>query len=135
MDIETGQVLGVECLCRFTDEPRRSPDVWFKEAAACDLGIALEIATLRKALAASAGFPRGMYVSVNASPELAISGQLPAVLAAFPGRRILVEFTEHSRVDDYTTFNAAIMVLRRRGYEIAVDDAGRAIPASSTSSS
>lgn len=123
-DLTTGLPVGVECLCRFQGEAQRTPDVWFKEAEACDLGLALEIATMRKALSASRHFPRGLYVSVNASPELVMSGQLPAVLSAFPNRRIVIELTEHTRVDDYVMLNAAVKLLRSRGYEIAVDDAG-----------
>lgn len=123
-DLTTGLPAGVECLCRFSGEAPRAPDVWFKEAEACDLGLALEIATMRKALSESRHFPRGIYVSVNASPELVMSGQLPAVLSAFPNRRIVIELTEHTRVDDYAMLNAALKLLRLRGYEIAVDDAG-----------
>lgn len=123
-DLKSGKPVGLECLCRFTAESQRSPDVWFKEAEACELGLALEIATMRKALAASQRFPRDLYISVNASPELVMSGQLPAVLAEFSGRRIVIELTEHTRVDDYVMLNAAVKLLRGRGYEIAVDDAG-----------
>lgn len=123
-DLSTGLPVGVECLCRFVGEAQRTPDVWFKEAQDCELGLALEIATMRKALAVSRNFPRELYVSVNASPELVMSGQLPAVLSAFPNRRIVIELTEHTRVDDYGMLNAAIKLLRSRGYEIAVDDAG-----------
>ncbi|MGL5447021.1 MAG: sensor domain-containing phosphodiesterase [Rhabdaerophilum sp.] len=123
-DLKTGAAMGVECLCRFPGDAQRSPDVWFKEANACELGLALEIATMRKALAASRNFPRDLYVSVNASPELVMSGQLPAVLSAYPGRRIVIELTEHARVEDYVMLNAALKLLRSRGYDIAVDDAG-----------
>lgn len=123
-DLKSGKPVGVECLCRFSSEIQRSPDVWFKEAEACDLGLALEIATMRKALAAAQKFPRDLYVSVNASPELVMSGQLPAVLSAFADRRIVIELTEHTRVEDYVMLNAALKLLRMRGFEIAVDDAG-----------
>lgn len=124
VDLQSGLPVGVESLCRFPTLAGRTPDIWFKEAAQCDLGLALEIATMRKALAEAAALPRSVYISVNASPELVISGQLPAILAAYPGRRIVVELTEHARVDDYVMLNAALKLLRARGHAIAVDDAG-----------
>lgn len=123
-DLTKRCIVGFEALCRFEGEPYRSPDVWFKEAAECDLGLALEVATLRKALRMAEGFPRDLYVSINASPELLVSGQLPALLAGAAKRRILVEVTEHAPVADYALMSRALDVLRARGCEIAVDDAG-----------
>jgi EAL domain-containing protein (putative c-di-GMP-specific phosphodiesterase class I) len=123
-DLGARQVVGFEALCRFEGEPYRTPDVWFKEAAACDLGIGLEIATIRKAIRMAEGFPRDLYLSINASPELLVSGQLPALLAGVAKRRILVEVTEHAPVADYAVMGRALNLLRARGCEIAVDDAG-----------
>ncbi|CAN1532202.1 Rtn c-di-GMP phosphodiesterase class I (EAL domain) [Rhabdaerophilaceae bacterium] len=124
VDLLSGNPVGFECLTRFTAEPRRTPDLWFNEAQTCEMGLALEIATIRKALGASRSLPQELYISVNASPQLVISGQLPAILAAYPKRRVVVEITEHARVEDYAVLNSALKVLRKRGYEIAVDDAG-----------
>jgi EAL domain-containing protein (putative c-di-GMP-specific phosphodiesterase class I) len=123
-DLRARRVVGFEALCRFSGEPYRSPDVWFAEAHDCGLGLALETATLRKALKMAEGFPRDHYVSINASPELLVSGQLPALIGRSPGRRLLVEVTEHARVNDYTLLSRALDLLRARGCEIAVDDAG-----------
>lgn len=123
-DLSARRIVGFEALCRFSGEPYRSPDVWFAEAKACDLGLALEIATLRKALRVAEGFPRDLYVSINASPELLVSGQLPALIGQSPGRRLLVEVTEHAQVEDYALLGRALDLLRARGCEIAVDDAG-----------
>lgn len=123
-DLSARRVVGFEALCRFSGEPYRSPDVWFAEAQDCGLGLALEIATLRKALKMAEGFPRDYYVSINASPELLVSGQLPALIGQSPERRLLVEVTEHARVNDYALLSRALDLLRARGCEIAVDDAG-----------
>ena len=123
-DLSARLVVGFEALCRFSGEPYRSPDVWFAEAHDCGLGLALEIATLRKALKMAEGFPPDQYVSINASPELLVSGQLPALIGQSPGRRLLVEVTEHARVDDYALLSRGLDLLRARGCEIAVDDAG-----------
>ena len=123
-DLTSRRVVGFEALCRFAGEPYRSPDLWFAEAQACDLGLALEIATLRKALKMAEGFPRDLYVSINASPELLVSGQLPALIGQYTGRRLLVEVTEHARVEDYALLSRALDLLRQRSCEIAVDDAG-----------
>lgn len=123
-DLTTRKVVGFETLCRFAGEPYRTPDVWFKEADAVGLGLALEAATIRKALRASERFPRDLYLSVNTSPELLVSGQLPALLAGSQKRRVLIEITEHAAVADYALLGAALNQLRARGCEIAVDDAG-----------
>lgn len=123
-DLSTRSVVGLETLCRFEGEPYRSPDIWFKEAETCGLGLALEIATIRKAMIASERFPRDLYISINASPDLVVSGQLPALFAGSAKRRIVVEITEHAPVSDYSVLQTALNSLRLKGCEIAIDDAG-----------
>lgn len=116
--------IGFECLCRFAGEPYRSPDKWFKDAAEVGLGIDLELAVMRKALDEASALPFGIYISVNASPELILSGRLPEVLAQYSGRKLVVEVTEHAAVSDYEALREALKGVRTAGAELAVDDAG-----------
>lgn len=123
-DFYQSQPIGFECLCRFSGEPYRSPDLWFKEAAEVGEALPLEIAVIRKALEGATSLPQGIYVSVNASPDLILCGKLPGALQAFSGLRIVVEVTEHSQVADYAQLRDALSDLRAIGVELAVDDAG-----------
>lgn len=123
-DLSTGEPVGFEALCRFRPEPYRSPDKWFADAAEVGRGIDLELAVMQQALADAAILPAEVYLSVNASPGLLVSGRLQAVIAGCTNRRILVEVTEHVAVSDYTMLSQALADLREAGALIAIDDAG-----------
>lgn len=118
------RAVGFECLSRFRSEPYRSPDVWFNEAAEIGLGPMLELATIELALSGSAGIPVDHYVSVNASPELILSGELAGIITRHKGRKLVVELTEHAPVADYPALLSRLDELRGHGGLIAIDDAG-----------
>jgi EAL domain-containing protein (putative c-di-GMP-specific phosphodiesterase class I) len=115
---------GLEVLCRFAGEPYRSPDQWFNEAFQSGHGVALELAVMSKALQAFRHLPEDIYLSLNASPETILSGELPASLNNAPQDRLVLEITEHAPVADYAALEAALAPLRKGGVRIAVDDAG-----------
>jgi EAL domain-containing protein (putative c-di-GMP-specific phosphodiesterase class I) len=98
--------------------------VWFAEAAELGLGLLLEMASVRAALALLPELPEPLYVSVNVSPSTLSSGELLQALSEVDAGRVLVEVTEHSSVADYDALLAGADVLRRMGARIAVDDAG-----------
>ncbi len=123
-DFYQPQPIGFECLCRFAGEPYRSPDIWFKEAAEIGEALALEIAVIRKALRGALALPRGIYISVNASPALILDRELPRVLKEFSRLRLVVEVTEHAQVADYGLLREALQALKAINVELAVDDAG-----------
>ncbi len=123
-NIETRKPIGVESLSRFAGAPARSPDKWFSEAAETGLGTALEGAAIHLALLALQSFPPQAYLSVNASPETIQSGEFESALDGFQTDRIVLEITEHARVDDYDKLLNAMEPLRARGLRLAVDDAG-----------
>ena len=118
------QVVGYECLSRFSGEPRRGPDVWFAEADGVGLREALEIAAMRKALACARHLPPGAYLSINASPQTIRGDALAGLLADVPGDGLVIELTENATVDDYDALSEALRPLRARGFRLAVDDAG-----------
>jgi EAL domain-containing protein (putative c-di-GMP-specific phosphodiesterase class I) len=116
--------IGFECLSRFLAEPRRSPDVWFNEAASVGLGLKLETTAIELALSGGRNLPRDCYLSINASPELIMSGRLGAIADRHAGRKLIVELTEHAPVDDYAQLLLKLDELRLHGAMIAIDDAG-----------
>ena len=121
---EPYRVVGFEALCRFTHQPYRSPDVWFKQAAAAGCGIRLEMAVLEAARSAFPRLPDHVSISVNASPDTILAGGLPALFAGWPLNRVVLEVTEHAKIDDYGALCAALAPLRRAGVRLAIDDAG-----------
>lgn len=121
--IATGSVIGCEALARFSGPPAR-PDIWFADAERAGLGPALELAAIERALASLPQLPAGVYLSVNASPSLLLSGLLMSSLGAVDAGRVVIEVTEHAAVDDYDTLLRAVGDLRAMGVRLAVDDAG-----------
>jgi len=116
---DTHEVVGYEALTRFDDGTR--PDLCFAEAHAVGMGIELEVACATAALAEASSLPHDQWVSVNLSPAAVLSGTAAAPLHA-PGRRIIVEITEHEPIESYPDLRAAIDACG--GCEISVDDAG-----------
>lgn len=121
--LDDGRLLAVEALTRFDTTPSRPPDVWFHQAARAGLGIELELATIDAALDEAQRLPADVAVSVNTSPDTLIDPRLPALLDRHT-RPVIVEITEHAIIDDYPRLEAALRQLRRRGIQVAVDDAG-----------
>jgi EAL domain-containing protein (putative c-di-GMP-specific phosphodiesterase class I)/DNA-binding response OmpR family regulator len=124
VDLATATVVGVEALARFSCEPRRPPDEWFAEAADVGRSLDFEIAAVSAAVRRLDQLPPTAFLSLNVSPETAMTAELDAVLSAVPAERVIVELTEHRRVDDYERLLGALGTLRTRGVRVAVDDAG-----------
>jgi EAL domain-containing protein (putative c-di-GMP-specific phosphodiesterase class I) len=124
LELVSRRIVGLECLSRFRGEPRRSPDVWFQEAADVGLAIPLELHASKLGLAAFNAVPEDVYLSVNASPSLIEGGHISALGDHWPWSRVLVEITEHAVVNGYERMRTALEPLRERGAKIAVDDAG-----------
>ena len=115
---------GYEALCRFVSVPYRSPDKWFNEAAEIGLGIDLELAVMKATVSAASAMPDDVYLSLNASPAAVASGRLPDALAEARLDNVVLEITEHAKVDDYAVLHSCLAPLKARGMKIAVDDAG-----------
>jgi EAL domain-containing protein (putative c-di-GMP-specific phosphodiesterase class I) len=123
-ELETQTLVGVECLARFDIEPLRPPDRWFDEARDAGVDLDLELHAIRNALTAIDDLPRTVYLGINSSPDLIISGRLAPVLANVDPTRIVLEITEHATVTDYGALTHALRPMRGRGVRLAVDDAG-----------
>lgn len=122
--LESDEMVGAECLSRFDVEPHRTPDVWFDVAHRSGVGLDLELRAIENALGALDRLPAPLWLSVNGSPELILSGRLGPVLAKTDLARIVLEITEHVTVPDYAGVLEALAPLRRRGARLAIDDAG-----------
>jgi EAL domain-containing protein (putative c-di-GMP-specific phosphodiesterase class I) len=121
-DLTDGRPVGVEAFSRFTIAPRRSPDVWFAEAAEVGLGIELEVAAARLAVRGLDRLDPRILVGVNVSPEACCSWELRELLEAVPVERIVLEITEHAPVADYDRLASALAPMRQRGARLAIDD-------------
>ena len=120
--LATGRVLGYEALARFPSASRSSPQGWFAQAHGCGLGPELEAAAIEAALRPT-GRPLGTLLSLNVSPS-ALSSEI--VRRALPQdlTGIVIEITEHEFVPDDDRLAATVADLRRRGAQVAIDDAG-----------
>jgi len=114
-------VVGYEALTRFADGT--PPDIRFAEAARLDLGHELELATLRAAVQAAAGLPRTTLLALNVSPSLVFEGHGLGLALAERAQEVVLEITEHARIDDYAALRAAIQRIEPP-VKVAVDDAG-----------
>jgi PAS domain S-box-containing protein len=121
VDIVLDMVVGYEALTRFADGS--DPEAVFAAAAAANLGLELEIATLKAALVASKQLPSHAWLNVNASPDLILAGEQLRLLLSEVRRPVVVEVTEHTAILDYPAFRAAMAALGPRT-RLAVDDTG-----------
>ncbi|MCW2903895.1 MAG: hypothetical protein JWO67_6160 [Streptosporangiaceae bacterium] len=124
IDLATGKAAGAEALARFPGPLGRTPEQWFADAADVGLGVQLELAAIRVALAELDAVPNGGYLSVNAGPDTVVAPELHALLRSAPASRLVVELTEHVAVADYAALTDALDALRCRGVRVAVDDTG-----------
>ncbi len=123
-DLFKKRPIGLEALCRFEAMPYRSPDKWFEDAKEVNLDLELEETVLKKALLALPNFPSSLYLSVNACPNLILTGKLHSILQDIDASRILVEVTEHAQVNDYELLKEEISAIKALGARVAIDDAG-----------
>jgi EAL domain-containing protein (putative c-di-GMP-specific phosphodiesterase class I)/DNA-binding response OmpR family regulator len=122
LDLDAGQVVGYEALTRFADGA--PPEAVFAEAAAAGVGLELEAATARAALAAARDLPEDCWVSVNVSPSFLTCGDRVAEVMATRGGPVVLELTEHDPIDDYAAVLAAMAAFDGDELRLSVDDAG-----------
>jgi EAL domain-containing protein (putative c-di-GMP-specific phosphodiesterase class I) len=123
-DLRNRSVVGYEALSRFTGGPSRAPNEWFAEAADLGLGVELEIAAVQAALTCFDDMPDHAYLSVNVSPEAMTSSSFFKAITGKAEDRLVVEVTEHARVESYAELAETVLALRGRGVRLAIDDVG-----------
>lgn len=124
VDLRDRRTVGVEALARFGGPPHRSASQWFDDAAELGLTVELERAAIDVALRGLRALPSDVFLSLNASPTSVLTGQVLEAVRGVPGERIVIELTEHTRVDDHERVRSAVDDLRRHGVRIAIDDVG-----------
>jgi EAL domain-containing protein (putative c-di-GMP-specific phosphodiesterase class I) len=123
-DLRTNDVVGCEALARVPVEPVRGPDRWFADAASVGLGVSLELAAIEKALRALRVLPVPIFLAVNASAGTLLRPDTTAMCLELDCSRLVLEVTEHVRVEDYQAVHMATAQLRDRGARLATDDTG-----------
>jgi PAS domain S-box-containing protein len=126
VNLANGHVMGAEALSRFRKAPESAPDACFSRAWEVGLGVALELQSVRAALAALPALPDGLYMSVNAAPRTVLDPAFAQLVldGTAPLHRLVLEITEHESIDDYAELLDVLAYARCRGLRLAVDDAG-----------
>lgn len=119
-----GSTIGAEALARFRGPPSRGPVRWFAEADEVGLLRELELAAVRAALSAIPALPDHVFLSINVSPSTLATPAFLRLIAASDGARVVVEITEHARINDYESLREALEAVRELGARVAIDDAG-----------
>ncbi len=135
VDLVRGSVVGYEGLARFT--PGRSsgspagasssapPIAWFEAAITLGRVAELEAAAVRTAFAGRAALPRNTFLTVNVGPDVL---EHPAIREVLSDQGdlggVVIELTEHARVDSYLALEPSLERWRSAGAMFALDDAG-----------
>ena len=124
IDLARASVVGYEALARF-EGPVRSPLPWFEAAKVHGRLDELEAAALRCALDAHAILPTNTFLTVNIGPAAIDAPAVREVWRDFPSLGgVVVELTEHERVESYEALEPVLTRLRAAGALLAIDDAG-----------
>lgn len=122
VDLATGDRIGSEALSRFPAEWDKAPDVVFDEAHSVGLGHRLELLALEQA---AAHLPHvDGHVAMNVSPSTLLTPECGRLLRRLPLGRVLLELSEHDRVEDYAALQDVLGPLREAGMRLAIDDVG-----------
>jgi EAL domain-containing protein (putative c-di-GMP-specific phosphodiesterase class I) len=122
--LDGGEPLGAEALVRFDGGRGEPPDVWLARAHEAGLGVELELAIVREAAGQLERLPCETVLTLNAGPDVLCSGRLLDALGEVPPGRIVLELTEHLRVEDYPHLGQVLGELRGAGMRLAIDDTG-----------
>jgi EAL domain-containing protein (putative c-di-GMP-specific phosphodiesterase class I) len=124
LELDGGGLFCTEALVRFGEESADRPDVLIAQAHRVGLGVQLEVAIIKTAVAQLDRLPGWGLLAVNAAPSALASDGVAEALARSDPERLIVELTEHVRVDDYPQLTGAVRTLRQSGVRLAVHDAG-----------
>lgn len=122
VDVDTGRRVGAEALSRFPPSWNRPPDACFAEAHEIGAGDRLEILALERAALHLAGVDG--YIAMNISPTTLLTDECLEMLGRLPLDRIVLELSEHQRVEDYDLLKGVLAPLRGGGMRLAIDDVG-----------
>jgi EAL domain-containing protein (putative c-di-GMP-specific phosphodiesterase class I) len=125
VDLKRAVVVGYEALLRFPGHAVSSPATWLDAAHGYGCGGELEALALRLAFEDRPNLPDGTFLSVNVLPGVLDHPAVREVLGAQgPLTGVVVELTEHNRIECYEALRPELDRLREAGAVIAVDDTG-----------
>ncbi|MGB1582546.1 MAG: EAL domain-containing protein [Solirubrobacterales bacterium] len=125
VDIRNGEVVMYEALTRFDPMFGMNPQQWFEEAEELGMSSLLESTALTNtATALTMAGADDITVSLNVSPGTLLDPEMANCFLAFTPDRMVVEITEHARINDYGQVKAVAEKLHDRGTRLAIDDAG-----------
>lgn len=122
IEVASGSIWAYEALARFVDRADTPVTDTLAAAHRAGLGVEVELACVRAALARRDDLPPGVLLTVNVSPDVLVDPRSTAVWDA-DLHGVVVEVTEH-RADDPASLRTEFAELRARGALLAVDDAG-----------
>lgn len=120
-------VIGAEALARFHDASERPPTHWFNEATNIGLGADLELNAIKNAINGYLERWTGdttQHLAVNISAVTVLGDGLLHLLRGRPADKLILEITEHDRIEDYARIGEALAPLRNAGVKLAIDDTG-----------
>ncbi|HEU4704010.1 MAG TPA: EAL domain-containing protein [Conexibacter sp.] len=122
VSLADGRAIAYEALSRFPGDPGHTPDRWFADAWQVDLGVPLELLSVRAAIDALPLLPADAALCVNVSPETVATPGFRAALGD-AAHRVIAEITEHRRLEE-ADFEQRLAPLRAAGGRVAIDDFG-----------
>ena len=123
VQLDTGTVVGAEALTRFPGT-HRPTDAWFEDAQRVGLGARLQLAVIERAVALVGLLPASAFLTFNVGPDVLAGPELLDILEMVDPERVIIELTEHVRIDDYDRLLDSLSRVRERGARLAVDDTG-----------
>ncbi len=132
VDLQTGRIAGNEALCRPSKNSQfENAEQMFTAAEGNPLSWQLELLAREKALDAAAGWPAGVLLFLNSSPEVVsdsrfapqISRQIRSAQGLHPSR-VVLEITERCKEQEFEGLSKTLDLLRHSGFHIAIDDVG-----------
>ncbi len=84
----------------------------------------LQLAVVERAVALVGLLPTGAFLTFNVGPDVLASPELLDLLDLVDPERVIIELTEHVRIDDYDRLLDSVSRVRERGARLAVDDTG-----------
>lgn len=121
--LPSAAVAGFEALARFRAAPQQPPERWFADARELGRHTDLELRAMRAALAQMPGLGDA-YLSINLSPTVLATREVPALLDGVDRSRIVLELTELDNSAEPVGLRRAIDDLRAGGVRVALDDVG-----------
>ena len=117
--VERFKVAGVEALARFASGP---PSDWFAVARAAGVGVEVELAVIKAAVAGFAAAAPDQFITLNTSLDTLVTPRLLEAVQGIKPSRIVFELSEGSVVDNYQRTKAQLDRITSLGYRLAIDD-------------